>query len=55
MRCYECAREGRVETAVALCRSCLVGLCARHRELTASAGGPGGTAIGCMHEQPGCR
>lgn len=30
MRCYECAKTGRTQEAVALCQHCLAGLCVSH-------------------------
>jgi hypothetical protein len=48
MICDECARQGRTEPAVALCRSCLIGLCPVHAaEEERRAGGL--PRFGCHH------
>ena len=48
MLCHECARNGRREPAVALCRSCLIGLCEAHlAEEERRAGGL--PRFGCHH------
>lgn len=48
MICHECARQGRSEPAVALCRSCLIGLCPAHlAEEERRAGGL--PRFGCHH------
>src|SRR4051812_1066389 len=36
MRCYECAKLGTAEPAVAVCRSCSAGLCLTHLRETAN-------------------
>jgi hypothetical protein len=49
MFCHECARRGRAEPALALCRSCLIGLCAAHlAEEERRAGGL--PRFGCHHQ-----
>jgi hypothetical protein len=49
MICRECARSGRSEPAVALCRSCLIGLCEAHlAEEDRRAGGL--PRFGCHHQ-----
>jgi hypothetical protein len=49
MLCHECAQSGRREPAVALCRSCLIGLCEAHlAEEDRRAGGL--PRFGCHHE-----
>jgi hypothetical protein len=49
MLCHECARTGRREPAVALCRSCLIGLCGAHlAEEDLRAGGL--PRFGCHHQ-----
>jgi hypothetical protein len=48
MICHECAQGGRREAAVALCRSCLIGLCETHlAEEERRAGGL--PRFGCHH------
>jgi hypothetical protein len=55
MICHECAQRGRTQSAVALCRSCLIGLCAAHlAEEERRAGGL--PRFGCHHRpDPGRR
>lgn len=49
MNCRECARDQKVETAVAICTNCGVGLCEEHLTEEQARTGAGGTAIGCGH------
>jgi hypothetical protein len=49
MRCYECAKSGKAEDAVALCTLCSAGLCMTH--LRQAAGyRVGGPAPKCPHD-----
>jgi hypothetical protein len=49
MSCHECARIGRREPAIALCRTCLIGLCEAH--LTEEERRAGGLPrFGCHHQ-----
>jgi hypothetical protein len=49
MNCYECARDGSEQPAVAICLSCGVGMCMQHLDDERARSGPGGTQIGCGH------
>ena len=51
MNCYVCAKQGKEQSAVALCRSCSVALCMDHlAELQTHS--RGGMKYGCNHSLP---
>jgi predicted nucleic acid binding AN1-type Zn finger protein len=50
MQCYECAKAGRSEEAVAICRSCSAGLCLRHVRETAAYGANLTSWASCPHD-----
>lgn len=50
MRCYECAKAGQVEDAVAVCRSCSAGLCLVHLRETARYFARGAIRVSCGHD-----
>lgn len=51
MNCYVCARNGKTEAAVAVCRNCFVGLCIAHLA-EAQDYQVGGTRFDCEHVLP---
>jgi hypothetical protein len=55
VRCYVCLdRSGRLVEAVAVCRFCMVGLCAEHLREEEGIPGPAGVKSHCGH-RPGRR
>ena len=50
MRCYECAKLGTAEPAVAVCRSCSAGLCLTHLRETANFMATGAIRPSCQHD-----
>jgi hypothetical protein len=50
MRCYECAKLGTAEPAVAVCRSCSAGLCLAHLRETANFMATGAIRPSCQHD-----
>jgi predicted nucleic acid binding AN1-type Zn finger protein len=50
MRCYECAKLGTAEPAVAVCRSCSAGLCLTHLRETANFLATGAIRPSCQHD-----
>lgn len=50
MRCYECAKLGTAEPAVAVCRSCSAGLCLTHLRETALFMATGAIRPSCQHD-----
>jgi len=51
MDCYVCARAGRKETAVAICRHCNVALCMTHLAELQGVN-QGGMSWTCDHKMP---
>ncbi len=52
MNCYECTIQGEAVAAVAICKSCGVGMCLEHF-LIAHDYRASGTTYGCRHDLPG--
>lgn len=50
MNCYECAKAGVAEPAVAICPHCYAGLCISHLDLDVADPGRGGMYLGCSHD-----
>lgn len=50
MRCYECAKTGKAEEAVATCRHCAAGLCLTHLRETAAFLTTGAIRPWCQHD-----
>jgi hypothetical protein len=57
MNCYECAKAGTAQPAVALCYRCGCGLCLAHLRDEGDYLGPGGTTFDCSHDtwKPGAQ
>jgi len=51
MNCYMCAREGRNQEAVAVCKYCSVGLCLDHLEADCAFSYPA-PRYSCNHPSP---
>ena len=50
MNCYECAKTGAAEPAVAICPYCHAGLCMSHLDQDVADASRGGTHLGCTHD-----
>ena len=50
MNCYECAKAGATEPAIAICPHCYAGLCISHLDEDVADPGRGGTYLGCAHD-----
>jgi hypothetical protein len=50
MHCYECAKAGVAEPAVATCTKCGAGLCLHHVREAAISSPAGGTTYACPHD-----
>ena len=51
MNCFVCATQGKVASAVAICRVCSVGMCMDHLA-EADAFSQGGMRYACPHSLP---
>jgi hypothetical protein len=49
MNCFECAKDGSTNAAVALCRHCNAGLCMDHLRDSATDRSRGGLQTTCRH------
>lgn len=50
MECYECAKRGTSQEAVAVCRYCSAGLCLEHLHETAARMQNGSLSPTCHHD-----
>ena len=51
MHCFECAKDGKIAAAVAICRHCGVALCFEHL-VESDRSSIAGTHEGCQHVVP---